>query len=69
MMLSNTKQADILNGHARPFFARSTELLNFQNRLGLGPRDDFTVLTLKGFYGVSLMFSEMMHSAMEQIAI
>ena len=27
-------------------YARSTELWNFQNRLGLGPRDDVTALTL-----------------------
>ena len=48
-MHSNMKQIAILNGHARLIFACSTELLNFQNRLGPGPRDDITTLPLKGF--------------------
>ena len=35
-----------LNCHARPFFARSAELSNSQNRLGPYPREDITVLAL-----------------------
>ena len=49
MMHSNMKQIVIQSGHAWPIFVHSTELLNFQNRLGLGPRDNVTALTLLGF--------------------
>ena len=44
MMHSMMKQTDVLNGHAWPIFARSTELWNFQIKLGTGPRDDVTTV-------------------------
>ena len=46
MMHSNKKQIAIESGHAQPIFACSVELWYFQNRLGRGPRDDVTALTL-----------------------
>ena len=49
MMHTNMKQIAIQNGHARPIFARSTKLCHFQKRLGPGPREYVTALTLSGF--------------------
>ena len=46
MMHSNTKQIAVWNGYGRLIFARYTELWNFQNRLGPGPKNDITTLTL-----------------------
>ena len=45
-MLNNVKQIAIENSYARPIFACSTELWNFQNRLEPGPRDDVAALTV-----------------------
>ena len=49
MMHSNMKQSSLWNSYARPIFASSTDLWNFQNRWGAGPRDDVTALTLLEF--------------------
>ena len=49
MHSNNMKQIGIQNGPAGPIFAHSMELWNFQSRLGPGPRDDVTALTLEGF--------------------
>ena len=46
MMHNNMKQIVIWNGHARPIFVHSTELWNFQNRLGPHQRDHVTALAL-----------------------
>ena len=46
MMRSMMKQIRIKIGHARLIFTRSTELWNFQNRLGPVPTDDVNSLTL-----------------------
>ena len=45
-MQINMKQIAIQNGHARLIFASSMELWNFHDRLGPGPRDYVTALTL-----------------------
>ena len=46
MMHSNIQQIAIWNVYAQSIFVRSTELWNFQNRLGPGPTDDVTLSTL-----------------------
>ena len=68
MMHSNIKQIAIKSGHSQPIFARSTELLNFQNRLRPGLRDDVTALSHLRISAIGLKFSGMMHSTMKQIS-